>query len=141
MILDKKLAQIINKLNVSTEMRAPTLIIVEDENASNENYSRMVDVFHESSFVAAYQASDLLTSLKQGSDKVIYFERNSKLADNAVQVVTEYGTGILSTQSGNGMDVTKFDPSKVICVIVATRSQVETSYPRLFEYVGNIETL
>lgn len=141
MLMDKKIAQIITSLNESSALLAPPLILIEDENVSDELYTRIASLFQEAGFTVVHETSDTLRVLEQGAKKLLYFERGHKLSDPVESLMTEYATGMLSVNDGGGLHVIKFKPTDTTLALVMTRSQVEASYPKLFEYAGNIETL
>lgn len=142
MMTDKKILHIITSLDAPPALAAPSLVLIEDENMSDDLSMRMMDMFQGAGFTTVREVNDALRALEQGVKKFVYFEHGQKLAGPIETLMTEYTTGMLSTSGGgSGIDVITFNPHETTCVIVMTRSQIEASYPKLFEYVGAIETL
>jgi len=81
----------------------------------------------------------LMDALSAGKKKLFYVEPGKRLDGLVLEIVAEFEAGLVSLadrKNKTGLKTARFNPSSVSLVAVLTRSQIEKSHPRLFEYVN-----
>lgn len=126
---------------VSASIGLPSLVIIENEKSTRDELNAVGKTMAESGFKKANDYLEVMDLLLTGNEKILYVEQGKKLDDLVLEIVAEYTTGMISLadrKNHTGLKTVKFNPFKTSLAVVMTRSRVEASYPRLYEYFGTI---
>jgi len=131
-------------LKISASIGLPSLLILENEGEKAEKIAKIAKQLTEAGFSQTKNYLGIMDALEVGDTKAFYVESEEKLDNLVFEIVAEYSAGIVSLmdrEQGAGLKTVKFDPGKNSLLIIMTRTQVEESNPKLFEYVGVKESL
>ncbi|KKQ18685.1 MAG: hypothetical protein US31_C0002G0030 [Berkelbacteria bacterium GW2011_GWA1_36_9] len=126
---------------VSMSIGLPSLVVIEDKKDLAEKTNLVEDTLLKSGFVKANDYSGIIDLLSEKTKMILYIESGEKLDGLVLEIIAEFTVGIVSLadrKHQTGLKTVKFNPFKTALVIVMTRSQVEASYQRLYEYFGAV---
>lgn len=87
---------------------------------------------------------ELMDALSASKNKIFYTENDDQLNSLILEIVAEFEAGIVSLadrKNKTGLRTAQWNPNQTSLIIIMTRQQVEKSYPRLFEYIGAIQSI
>jgi len=131
-------------LKISASIGLPSLLIIENEEEKEQQIAEIEKELTEAGFSQTKNYLEIMDALEVSDTKAFYVESEEKLDNLVFEIVAEYSAGIVSLmdrEQGAGLKTVKFDPGKNSLLIIMTRTQVEESNPKLFEYVGVKESL
>lgn len=141
MTTQEKIKKSPNTTDVSRSIGLPSLIVVENKKAP---ITDRIKTLKDNDFKEVKDYLEVMEGLEKDNGKVLYIEQADKLDSSMLEIIAEFGAGIISLadrKNNTGIKTVKFNPFETLFVVVMTRDQVEKSYPRLFEYIGTIESI
>lgn len=129
--LDKEIQVFVNNLNA---LGGVGLCIIED--GDEEVVSKVTRQLEQKGFRPCADHLAIMDDLANSNDTLYYRERGDKLDGSVLEIVAEFDVGMVSLADKNAgrLVVAQWEPETARLAIIMTRAQIESSYPRLFQY-------
>ena len=136
--------KIIQSINTSSSLGGVSIFIIEHQ----EEYDVLKNELEAALSGAGYAKRDdylaLTDSLSGGEKKLWYTETNEKLDGCVLEIIAEFGAGIVSLadrKNSTGLKTARWNPLETSLVLIISRDQAERSHHNLFSYSTSIQSL
>jgi hypothetical protein len=128
----------------TTALGGVGFLIVENEKNCNETIEKVREKLFNENYKECSDYLEVMDVLSEGKDKLFYIETGDRLDGLVLEIIAEFEAGMVSLadrKHNTGLKTARWNPTKTSFIVIMTRTQIEKSYPRLFEYINFTETL